>query len=143
MLSHAAIADISRRQTAKFSSLTYFLDRFPCLLGNGVTVDEVEEDFRLLQSSALDDGIITKRADEAWRELGVVESGEKQLFCKPLPKNKTECCASLSTKMLRSLVTRKVMIACRGSTCYKETFTDALLKKSQISTHNKLHNANV
>lgn len=88
LLRHAAVADISRRKTAKFSSLTYFIDRFPCLLGNGVTVDEVEEEFRLFQSTTLNDGILTKRADEAWRALGVMESGGKKLF------------ANLSTVML-------------------------------------------
>uniref|UniRef100_A0A9J8C603 DUF4371 domain-containing protein n=1 Tax=Cyprinus carpio carpio TaxID=630221 RepID=A0A9J8C603_CYPCA len=166
LLRHAAVADISRRQTAKFSSLTYFIDRFPCFLGNGVTVDEVEEEFRLFQSSTLNDGFLTKRADEAWRELGVMESGGKKLFanlstvmlgvcvifhsnadCERIfslvTKNKTQCRASLSTEMLSSLVTRKVMIASKGSICYKETFTDALLKKAKSATFNKLNNAKV
>lgn len=166
LLRHAAVADVSRRQTAKFSSLTYFIDRFPCFLGNGVTVDEVEEEFRLFQSSTLDVGFLTKRADEAWRELGVMESGGKKLFanlstvmlgvcvifhsnadCERIfslvTKNKTQCRASLSTEVLSSLVTRKVMIASKGSICYKETFTDALLKKAKSATFNKLNDAKV
>lgn len=166
LLRHAAVADVSRRQTAKFSSLTYFIDRFPCFLGNGVTVDEVEEEFRLFQSSTLDVGFLTKRADEAWRELGVMESRGKKLFanlstvmlgvcvifhsnadCERIfslvTKNKTQCRASLSTEVLSSLVTRKVMIASKGSICYKETFTDALLKKAKSATFNKLNDAKV
>lgn len=102
----------------------------------------MEEEFRLFQSTTLNDGILTKRADEAWRELGVMESGGKKPFanhstvmcvifhsnadCERIfslvTKNKTQYRASLSTEMLSSLVTRKVMIASKGSTCYKETF---------------------
>jgi len=111
------------------------------LLGNGVTVDEVEEEFRLFQSTALDDGVVVKWADEAWRELGLMEAGGKKLFanfstvmlgvcmifhsnadCERIfslvTKNKTQYRASLSTEMLSSLVTRKVMMASKGSTCY-------------------------
>ncbi|XP_054628077.1 uncharacterized protein LOC129179195 isoform X2 [Dunckerocampus dactyliophorus] len=166
LLHHAAVADISRRQTAKFSSLTYFIDRFPCLLGNGVTVDKVDDEFRLFQSTALDDDILTKRVDEAWVEIGAMESGGTKLFsnlsavmlgvcvifhsnadCERIfslvTKNKTARRACLSTEVLSSLVTRKVMIASKGSACYKETFTDALLKKAKSATYNKFNKANV
>nr|XP_057926630.1 uncharacterized protein LOC131128085 [Doryrhamphus excisus] len=166
LLHHAAVADISRRQTAKFSSLTYLVDRFPCLLGNGVTVDKVDDEFRLFQSTALDDDILTKRVDEAWIELGAMESGGTKLFwnlatvmlgvcvifhsnadCERIfslvTKNKTARRACLSTEVLSSLVTRKVMIASKGSACYKETFTDTLLKKAKSATYNKFNKANV
>ena len=161
VLRHASVADISRRQKAKFSSLTYFVDRFPCLLGNGITMDEVEEEFRLFQSTALDDGVLTKRTDKAWRELGLIEGGGKKLFhnlstvmlgicvifhsnanCERIfslvTKNKTQYRASLSTKMLSSLVTRKAMIASNGSVCHTEHFSDALLKKAKSATFNML-----
>lgn len=161
LLRHASVADMSRRQNVKFSSLTYFIDRFPCLLGNGVTVDEVEEEFRLYQSTALDDGVVAKRADEAWRELGMMQVGGKKPFehlstvmlgicvvfhsnadCERIfslvTKNKTQYRASLSTDMLSSLVTRKVMIASNGSICYSEVFSDALLKKAKSATYNRL-----
>lgn len=97
-------------------------------------MDEVGEDIWLFQSTTLDNGILTKRADEAWSELGVMESGGKKHFaylstfmlvvcvifhssadCERIfslvTKNRTQCHASLSKEMLSSLVTRKVMIA--------------------------------
>ena len=43
-------------------------------------MDDVEEEFRLFQSTTLDDGILTKRADEAWRELGMMATGGRKLF---------------------------------------------------------------
>lgn len=49
----------------------------------------------------------------------------------------------MSTEMFSSLVTRKVMIASKGSICYKETFTDALRKKAKSATFNNLNNAKV
>ena len=45
-----------------------------------MTVDEVEEEFRLFQSTTLNDGILTKRADDAWTEVGLMESGGRKLF---------------------------------------------------------------
>ena len=55
---------------------------FPCLSPKEVTVDDVEEEFQLFQSTSLDDGILSKRADEAWRELGLMATGGEMLFAK-------------------------------------------------------------
>lgn len=49
--------------------------RVPYLLPKEVTVDDVEEKFWLFQSTSLDDGILSQRADEAWRELDPMASG--------------------------------------------------------------------
>ncbi|KAJ8356401.1 hypothetical protein SKAU_G00191950 [Synaphobranchus kaupii] len=68
LLQHAGVAHIHRCQTTSFSSLKYFIHRFPCLLPKDVSVDAVEDEFRLFQATRLDDGILSKRADEAWRE---------------------------------------------------------------------------
>lgn len=61
------------------------MGRFPCLLPKELTVDDAEEEF---QSISLDDGILSKKADEAWRELGRMATVGVKIF------------ANLSTVML-------------------------------------------
>lgn len=113
------------------------MGRFPCLSPKEVTLDDVEEEFRLFQSTSLDDGILSKKADEARRELGLLATGGGKLFanlstitlgvlvifhshadCERVfslvTKTKIQYRASLSTDTLSSLVTRKAMMAAKG-----------------------------
>ena len=50
-------------------------------------------------------------------------------------KNKTKYRASLSTEMLSSLVTRKVMMSSKDTVCYIENFSDTLLRKAKSATY--------
>ena len=90
LLQHGTVADMNGHQTAMLSSLGYFMGRFLWLLPKGVKVDDVEEEFQLFHNQSLDDGI--QRADEAWRELGLMATEERKLF------------ENLSTVMLGVLV---------------------------------------
>lgn len=133
---------------------------------DGMTVDEVEEEFRLFQATALEDEILAKQVDEAWKELGLIERGGTKLFAKLskvmlgicvifhsnadcerifslVVKNKTQYRASLSTEMLSSLVSRKVTISTNCSICYNENFSDSVLQKAKSATSNTLKNAKV
>lgn len=80
-LQHAA--NMNRRQIdATLCSLRYFMGRFARLLPQEVTVDDVEEELQLFQSTRRDDGTIPKSADEAWREMDLMATGGGKLFCK-------------------------------------------------------------
>ena len=118
----------------------------------------MEDEFRLYQTSSFEEGILTSRADETWRNIGRVTSGGKETFinlskamlgilvifhsnadCERIfslvTKNKTQYRASLSTDMLSALVTRKVCMATNKSVCHMEVFNDALLKKAKSATY--------
>ena len=148
------MADINRRQTAKFSSLRYFIHRFPCILPKEFIIDDVQDKFRLFQATSIED----KRADEAWTEIGQLATAGRKLFhglstvmlgillifhsnadCERVfslvTKNKTKYRASLSTDMLSSLVTRKVMMAAKNSVCHMEDYSDTLLRRAKSSSY--------
>ncbi|MGH0176637.1 UNVERIFIED_CONTAM: hypothetical protein FKN15_073136, partial [Acipenser sinensis] len=54
-------------------------------------------------------------------------------------KNKTQHRASLSTDMLRSLVTHKVMMSAKQQVCHTQTFSDTLLRKAKSATSEAKH----
>ena len=161
VLKHACVADVNKRQSVKFSSLSFFLNRFPCLLKDGVTADQIEDEFRRYQITELDNAISQKRIDSAWREIGLIKVGEvcifKNLSCVMLgilvmfhsnadcervfslvTKNKTQYRASLSTDMLSSLVTHKVVMSARQEVCHSQQFDDGLLRKAKSATYEAL-----
>lgn len=43
-------------------------------------MDDVKEEFKLFQHTSLDDGIISRRAYEAFREMNVMATGGGKLF---------------------------------------------------------------
>ncbi|KAK6486729.1 DNA-binding protein RFX8-like [Huso huso] len=54
-------------------------------------------------------------------------------------KNKTQHRASLSTDMLSSLVTHKVMMSAKQQVCRTQTFSDTLLRKAKSATYEAKH----
>ncbi|KAL7378445.1 hypothetical protein ABVT39_013846 [Epinephelus coioides] len=130
VLMHAVVADITKRQSVKFSSLRFFISHFPSILPEEVTVDQMEDEFRMYQTSSFEDSILSKRADEAWVDTGHLKRGGQEIFsilsavmlgilvifhsnadCERIfslvTKNKTQYRASLSSDMISALVTRK------------------------------------
>jgi len=53
LLVSAEVADISKRHEASFHQLEYFTDRFECLLPEGCTKDQLEEEFLAYQITVL------------------------------------------------------------------------------------------
>lgn len=158
LLMHAVVADIIKRQSVKFSSLRFFISHFPSILPEEVTVDQMEDELRMYQTSSFEDSILSKRADEAWVDIGHLKRGGQEIFsnlsavmlgilvifhsnadCERIfslvTKNKTQYRASLSTDMISALVTRKVSMAAKGTICHMEGFSDALLKKAKSATY--------
>lgn len=131
LLRHAAVADIEKRLSAKVHSLHFFIGRFPCILPEDITADQVEDEFRVYQTTTFEDSLLQKRCDEAWKDIGRIKKGGVEVFknlsavmlgilvifhsnadCERIfslvGKNKTEFRASLATSTISSLVTRKV-----------------------------------
>lgn len=123
-----------------------------------VTVDQVEDEFRMYQTTSFDSSILKKHIDEAWRDIGLLKRGGREVFAKLsavilgileifhsnadcervfslVTKNKTQYRASLSTDMISALVMKKVSMAAKGTVCHKEDFSDKLLRKAKSATY--------
>lgn len=89
---NANVADVSQRQSVKFSQLLYFVKKFPILLGvenssesiSGA-VDKLELQFNLYQVECLPESVCTEpRADVQWSCIGKISDAagrKKNLIC--------------------------------------------------------------
>lgn len=92
LLMHAVVADITKRQSVKFSFVQFFVSHFPTILPEEVTVDQMEDEFRMYQTSSFEDSILSKCADEALVDIGHLKRGGQEIF------------SNLSAVMLGTLV---------------------------------------
>jgi len=142
-----------------FCSVDFFISRFPSILPDSVTLDQVEDEFRMYQTTSFDSSILRKRIDEAWRDISLLKRGGQEVFANLLAvmlgilvifhsnadcervfsllvtKNKTQSRASLSTDMISALVMKKVGMAAKGTVCHMEGFSDRLLRKAKSATY--------
>ncbi|MGH0137165.1 UNVERIFIED_CONTAM: hypothetical protein FKN15_035895 [Acipenser sinensis] len=115
VLVHAAVADIHKRQSVSSRFLMFFINRFACLLPEGVTVDQLEDGSACISNA------------DCERVFSLVT------------KNKTQHRASLSTDMLSSLVTHKIMMSAKQQVCHTQIFSDNLLRKAKSATYEAKH----
>ncbi|MGH0155349.1 UNVERIFIED_CONTAM: hypothetical protein FKN15_053704 [Acipenser sinensis] len=52
------------QKAVRSHSLIFFINRFACLLPDGVTVDQLEDEFHLYQRNDFEDHILTMRIDK-------------------------------------------------------------------------------
>lgn len=123
------------QQSAKSTSLLYFLERFPCLIPEDVKKDTVIEQFAVYQSTdlktALGEEWLKSRMDEQWKQIALLtdengniffhELSEVMLAVLTIPhssahcervfstvrKNRTDQRSSLSDDTLQALLTLK------------------------------------
>jgi len=75
LLLHAEIADTDKQSLAKQSSVEFFVDRFPSLIPEGSTKDNILEQFVLYQSQNIQSLVEDcKRIDEKWVAIGQVRN---------------------------------------------------------------------
>ncbi|XP_077422813.1 uncharacterized protein LOC144052536 [Vanacampus margaritifer] len=159
VLVNARILDISYRQDCKFRQVRFFAERYPHLL----TKDDkrsLEEEFLVYQCDPLTPAVTeAERVDTAWNELSKLKdpatgkakfgalfkvaksvlviyhsNADCERIFSHVNKNKTEFRASLSTKVLGSLMTRKMMMTSSGYKCHSVTHSKDQLKKSKRCT---------
>ncbi|KAL2104301.1 hypothetical protein ACEWY4_001169 [Coilia grayii] len=80
LLNHAVVADIEKRRSVKFLSLKFFISHFPSILPEKVTVDQVEDEFRMHQTTSFEDTILKKHIDEACRDICQLKRGCQPVF---------------------------------------------------------------
>lgn len=149
---------IANRQTAKFSSLNFFMARFPCMIPEGASADLVEDEFRLYQSTTFEQSLVNMRTDQIWREIGTMRrvgslvyfhlsalmlgilvifhcNADCERIFSLVSMNKTQYRASLNTDMLSALITKKVSMIARGTVCHRQVYPDALLCKAKSASY--------
>jgi len=168
LLVHAQVADVSRRLEMDFSSVSFFVERFPCIthvLGN-VTVDELENEFLAYQVDALTKDILTAdRADTAWhlisemkdsvstkvQKYGTLSKVMMAVLCifhsnsdcerifSFVTKTKTKYRPNLCTRTLSSIVTHKVTMQSLHEKAYTANPSAHLLKDAKRATYEMLN----
>lgn len=157
-LQHVEICDISRRTSVSFSSVQYFIERFPQIISVS-ELDVLEQEFALYQCEGFPVDIISEaRMDVSWWKISNVKNESGQLKFKFLPKimlalltvphsnayterifssvrrNHTEFRAAMSTKTLGALMTEKVKTNAYSEVCYEKKFTTKELNDAKHAT---------
>ena len=130
LLLNAEVADVDLRQTVSDEQLSFFLQRFPCLVPANTTVDIVRSEFYKYQCHDIE-SIKKERIDHTWVAIGAVKDSAGVLLFSNLSrvmlgiltiphsnascerifscvrKNRTDQRASLSAKTVDSLMVVK------------------------------------
>lgn len=153
-LHHAEVADIGSRDNAKWSSIAYFLDKYPCFMPTGCTKDMLHLEFSSYQCATLPDDL-GGTMDQQWMKLAETvkdDVGAKALMYLPtvmlfilaiphsnascervfsiVRKNRTDFRASMSIETLESLLILKQ----QGIVCHERKPSNSLLKACKEAT---------
>lgn len=158
ILQHIEVCDISLRTTASYSSVQYFIERFPRLVSVS-ELDVLEQEFALYQCESFSGDILSEgRMDVSWFKISNIknESGQPKfktlskvmLYLLTVPhsnssterifssvrRNQTEFRASLSTATLGALMVEKVKSNLSSEVCYSKKFTTKELQEAKHAT---------
>ena len=163
ILLHAAVADVKKREETEFTSVQFFVKRFPCLNLSPMDNDKLERQFVAYQTNDLPEVITScDRADRQWHIMSQQRDDNGQLTYNLLSKvmlgilcifhsnadcerifslvtkNKTEFRPSMKTETLNSLITHKQFMVAKGSVCYRQKYNRATLQRAKSATYVKL-----
>ena len=139
---NASVIDIDKRAGAFFSSLTYFTQRFPCLLPVDADIDALHGEFLQYQVEQFPKELTSQRIDTSWHLISqMTDANGVKMFSMLasvvtgilvistvilterafhiVRKNKTEFRPTLSTRVLNALLTQKISMSVYGQVCYK------------------------
>ena len=168
LLSCAEVADISLRKTRSFSNIEYFVENYPCLLGDVSKCDALQLEYLKYQMNTLpseiDSGKI--RIDIAWNKIGQIKgtdvnpkyplltnvmkgilviphsNAESKRAFSSMRKTKTEFRPNLSDQQLSALVVEKFRMFSSRVVCYVQTFSEELQRKAESATYQQLQQQN-
>lgn len=156
---HAEVADIKLKDTARVASLTYFMDRFPCLLQDGITRDEVHTEFLDYQAESSLPSEVTEKvnAEEQWQMmskltdhsgsprfknlsrvmLGILLIPVSNCACERIfslvRKNRTDFRGSMQSSTLNALMVLKSGRSEASAACYQTPLSEDLLRKCKFA----------
>ena len=159
LLTHATVADMTKRNEAKFTSVKYFIQRFPCILPANCNIDVVEMQFLRYQVEPLPKDVSeTKRIDTAWHTLSQLKGADMNLLCRLMlgilviphsnadserifscvRKNSTEFRPNLGRRLLESLMVTKTYRQATNPACYTQEFSENFLVSAKKATYKSL-----
>ena len=154
-LEAAEVVDISRRSTASFSSVLFFVERFRGLKDE-VDLDKLEQEFLRYQIDELE-GSNQERIDVRWSKmrdrypllskimlsiLSVPHSNaDSERIFSAVRRVQTEYRTSMDMPLLESLIVIKNKMNCRNESCYSVKFTEGFLARAKSSTYTGLKKA--
>lgn len=161
-LKHAEVVDISLRQNVSYTSVEYFVCRFPKLIDES-QLDRLEEEFAAYQFENFADDIVNcSRPDVCWWKISQLKNDSGQMkygalskimfavltvphsnasterIFSSVRKNHTEFRPSLSTESLSALLVQKVKTASDGDVCFKKKFSQKQLQAAKHATKQHL-----
>ncbi|KAL8591505.1 hypothetical protein ACOMHN_000520 [Nucella lapillus] len=151
---HAQVADIKLKETALFSSLDYFMERFPCLLPH-------EAEFTDYQSWEVPSHLMTEEkvaTEQLWAQITKVKDCNEAMRFQVLPRvmlgilllpvSNAACERVFSVARRNRTVFRSSMgkdtteallvLKSKGGACFENTFADNVLTKCKAATKNSL-----
>jgi hypothetical protein len=156
---HAQVLNIASRHEASFSSVQYFMDKFPCLIPQEQRGD-VEVEFARFQVSEIHKSILEcERVDEQWFQISKLKDGDGNMQYSVLSKvmmgiltiphsnaaservfslvrkNKTTFRPTMGPQTLESLLVTKVHMNATSTACYEGKFSRKVLEKAKKSTY--------
>nr|XP_042896620.1 uncharacterized protein LOC122269097 [Parasteatoda tepidariorum] len=159
---NAEVANLDNVETTSFSSIRFFINRFPQLLqilggDKDSVLDSLQSQFSSLQLESIDCVQSEERMDSKWAKLSVVFENKYAMLSKfmlsilAIPHSNAECerifslvtkahtqfRSSMSVKNLENLITVKSRIS---EPCYKQKFDDEFFKRAKTAIVN--HNNN-
>ena len=164
LLHHAQVIDIDNRADAKFSSVEYFVNRFPCLLkGDEGEKDDLELEFVKYQVDAQISHLLPASIDRMWSEishmidaatgrgkytnlsrvmLGLLviahSNAQSERVFSLVRKNRTEYRPTLTDKTLEAMLIHKVNMSVTGRACYEQEYSKELLSQAKKATYQAL-----
>ena len=154
LLTHAEVADISKRSTASFKSVEYFL-KYPCLAKN-VDRDDLELEFLRYQIDKFAENVQkAERMDVKWGYLlhtypnlarvmlAILvmphSNADSERVFSATRRIQTEFRSSMDISLLENLVVVKTYMLGRNECCYTKEFTDEFLSRAKSATYLGLH----
>ena len=163
LLLNAQVVDIKKRQRAKFSSVTYFVERFKLL--DIDKMDDLESEFNMYQIDELI-GLTLKegmRIDLQWHQISEMTNdiggGKKYPLLSKIMKavlvifhsnadcervfsvvgkNKRKERSSMQTDTLGAIMTRKLAMESRGAKCFEGQYSQEQLRRAKSATYQSL-----
>jgi hypothetical protein len=83
-LGHATVADPKKREKAEFSSLRFFVDKFPAMLPEGSTMTDLQREFAAYQRTDVSSCMVD-RTDITWGNIAKLEDEDGERLFQILP----------------------------------------------------------
>ena len=164
VLIHVQVADIAYQKDAKFTSLKFFINKFPCMLlqeeeeDKPSVLDVLENQFLIYQIAQLPDLVQNEKStDKQWTSMVTEKNASGELCYDRLAngiltiphtnaecervfsqvrKNKTDFRGTVSNETLESVLITK---ARQTTPCYMREFDSDFLKRAKSATYRALN----